>query len=336
MKKPILIIAAGMVAVSLIWLVDKTFLAKESTPKTADKQQESGVEQQDSPTEQRTTDKPTSKPPVYDLSNKAHWYDPETTTIHEGTILLSELLRPFHPKPEEFQFIAQYETEFKKLKKSMSEDEYFSIDGRTWLIEETKKLNEQLQGQLGEERFRFYGEVREPETHYYDTWKILTANGISEERVSEFRELADEFNQQMHGYPLFRGERQYARYLPEDFQIDSDEQRRIAKTFRDRIEKEFGKQVLDDILSRTGFSVFMARLEMGIDPMRQIKLMHDPKQQDRLKNLYGVEFVSEEQMNKNIAESERLEKREMEFMEEWAKYHAQQRAEPEESSGDSP
>ena len=337
MKRPILIIASGVVVISLLLLVNEKWIKKTSVPKTAANQQKvESVQQGSSPTEQRTTAKPTSKPPVYDLSNKAHWYDPETTIIHEGTMLLSELLRPFHPKPAEFQFIAQYETEFKKLKESLSEDEYFSIDGRTWLIEETKKLNEQLQRQLGEERFRFYGEVREPETHYYDTWKILTTNGISEERVSEFRELADEFNRRMHGYPLFRGERQYARYLPEDFQIDSDEQRRIAKKFRDRIEKEFGKQVLDDILSRTGFSVFMARLEMGIDSMRQIKLMHDPKQQERLKTLYGVEFVSEEKMNKDIEETERLEKREMELMEEWAKYHAQQQTEPEEASGDSP
>ena len=72
MKKLILIIAAGMVAVSLIWLVDKTFLAKESQPKTADKQQDSAVARQGLPTAQKITDKPPSKPPVYDVSQKAH------------------------------------------------------------------------------------------------------------------------------------------------------------------------------------------------------------------------------------------------------------------------
>ena len=80
----------------------------------------------------------------------------------------------------------------------------------------------------------------------------------------------------------------------------------------------------------------MDRLEMGIHPMRQFGLSSDPKQNERLKTLYGVEFVSEEKMNKNIAEMERLEKREMEFMEKWIKHHAQQQAEPEEASGDSP
>ena len=80
MKRPILIIAAGVVVISILWLVDKTFLAKESAPETADKQQKvESVQQGSSPTEQKTTAKPTLKPPVYDLSQKAHWYDPETT-----------------------------------------------------------------------------------------------------------------------------------------------------------------------------------------------------------------------------------------------------------------
>ena len=78
MKKLILIIAAGMVAVSLIWMVDKTSLAKESAPKTAEKQQESAAERRGSTmAPKKTTGNPTSKPPVYDLSKKAHWYDPK-------------------------------------------------------------------------------------------------------------------------------------------------------------------------------------------------------------------------------------------------------------------
>ena len=44
---------------------------------------------------------------------------------------------------------------------------------------------------MGEERFRFYGEVRKPETHYYDTWKILIANGISEEEMTKDIEEAE-------------------------------------------------------------------------------------------------------------------------------------------------
>ena len=94
--------------------------------------------------------------------------------------------------------------------------------------------------------------------------------------------------------------------------------------------------MLDDVLSLGGSSVFMDRLEMGIHPMKQFGLSSDPKQNERLRTLYGVEFVSEEKMDKNIAEMERLEKREMEFMEEWIKHHAQQQAEPEEPSSDSP
>ena len=335
MKRPILILSAGVVVIVLLLLVNEKWLKEPSAPKTAEKQQKvESVQQGSSTTKQKTTDKPTSKPPVYDLSTKAHWHDPETTVgLHGGTRLLSEMLEPFHPTPEEFQFIAQYETEFKKLKESLSEDEYFSIDGRTWLKKETDKLNKQIQEQLGEERHRFYLEVSMYETGYYDTWKVLTVNGISEERVSEFRELAEEFNQQVHGIPLYRAESYVVRPAPpDDFRIDPDEQRQIAQTFRDRIEKEFGKQVLDDVLSLGGSSVFMDRLEMGIHPMRQFGLSSDPKQNERLRTLYGVEFVSEEKMDKNIAEMERLEKREMEFMEEWIKHHAQQQAESPASS----
>ena len=116
MKKPILMIADGMVAVSLIWTVDKTFLAKESAPKTADKQEESAVARQGSATTpKKPADKPTSKPPVYDLSKKAHWYAPETTIgFWSSSRTLAEWIEPFQPTAEEFRLIAQYETEFKE------------------------------------------------------------------------------------------------------------------------------------------------------------------------------------------------------------------------------
>ena len=175
------------------------------------------------------------------------------------------MLKPFHPTPEEFQVIAQYEAARKKLDKSMSEDKYYSVEGRKQIIDEILKLNKQMREDLGLERTQLYVEVRETETGYYDTWKVLTVNGISEDlvSVSEFRELADEFNQQMHGKPLYRAEREIVRCSPHDFRIDSVDQERIAKTFRDRIEKEFGKQVLDDILFIDGRAFFMDELVCG-------------------------------------------------------------------------
>ena len=342
MKRPILILSAGVVVIALLLLVNEKWIKETSAPKSAAKQQESKSVQQDLPTEQKTTDKPTSKPPVYDLSQKAHWYDPETTIGFRGSYqTLAKWLEPFQPTPEEFQIIAQYENERKKLKESISEDEYYSVEGRLWLIDETLKLNNQLREDMGEERTLFYFEVRELGTGYYDTWKVLTVNGISEERVAEFRELADEFNQQMHGIPLFRAERPYARYLPDDWDIDVDEQRRIAKTFRERIEKEFGRQVLEDILSLRGGLFFMDQLDKG-DPRIFASLMQDLKTQTRMEKLYDVDFSdvddaeAEEAYEKHKAERERLEKREMEFMEEWIKHHEQQQAEPEEASGGSP
>ena len=218
----------------------------------------------------------------------------------------------------------------------MSEDEYYSVEGRKRLIDGILKLNKKLQEQLGKERTQFYAEVRELGTGYYMTWQVLTANGISEDRVSEFREMADEFNRQMHGYPLFRAERDVARYLPDDFRIDYDGQKQIAKSFRDRIEKEFGKQILDDVLSLRGSSFFMDNLDKG-DPKRFLSLLHNLEQRERLENLYDVEFGEDDgTFERSKEERERLAKRERELRAEWIKHHAQQQAEPEEASGDSP
>ena len=314
MKKTIAILIGSTVAISLIWLIDETLLTETSAPKTAEKRQESAVERQDSPTRQKTKAKPTTKPPIYDLSQKAHWYDPETTIGFRGSSkTLSEWLEPFHPTPQEFQFIAQFEISYKNLKESLSEDEYYSVEGRKQLIDESLKLNKQLREQLGEERTQFYAEVRKLETGYYDTWKVLTVNGISEEGVSEFRELADEFNQQM-----------------QDFRTDFRDKRRIAKSFRDRIEKEFGKQVLDDIYFLNAHAFSMNQLDLG-DPRAAFIRAQYPEQKERLKDLYDFEFgVGTGAFEKFSKESDRREKLEMKLWREWVKHYDEQPLDPEE------
>ena len=326
MKRPILIIASGVVVISLLLLINEKWIKEPSAPKSADKQQESAAEGQGSSTAQRTMDKPTSKPPVYDLTSKAHWYNPETTVgLYESKTLV-EWLEPFKPNAEEFQIIAQYENEYKKLRESLPEDEYYSVEGRKRLIDGILELNKKLREQLGEERTQFYAEVRELDTGYYHTWKALTVNDISEERVVEFRKLADEFNQQMHGWPLYRADRKIARSFAKKPppNINFDDQERIAKSFRDRIENEFGKQVLDDILFLSGDMFFMDQLDKG-DPTWLAKLMQDPKHQDRLNNLYDVDLDlfndNEEEVQAVLAETERQKKREMELAKEWAKHY---------------
>lgn len=141
MKKSIIILPGGVVVISLLWLVDKTFLTKKTVPNSADKQRKSAVARQGSSTEKKPKIKPKFKPPVYDLSNKAHWYNPETTVGLYESQTLTEWLEPFKPSSKEFQIVAQYETSRKKIKESLSEDEYYSVDGRQWLIDETLKLN---------------------------------------------------------------------------------------------------------------------------------------------------------------------------------------------------
>ena len=147
---------------------------------------------------------------------------------------------------------------------------------------------------------------------------MLTVNGISEERVSEFRELASEFNQQMHGRPLFRAEREEARYSPGRF--SPTDPRQIAKSFRDRIEKEFGKQVLNDILSLNGYTFFMDQIDRR-HPIGMI-LFQDPKQKERLKNLYDVELDGDAgEFVKYLEETDRLHNREKDFWVEWRKHY---------------
>ncbi len=340
MKRPILIIAGGVIVIALLLLLNEKWIQKDSAPKTAEKQQESASEGQGSTAEQRTTGKPTSKPPVYDLSNKAHWYDPETTIGFWGSSkTLAEWLEPFKPTAEEFQIIAQYEASRKKLDESQTEDEYYSVEGRNRIVDEVIKLHKQIRKDMGLERAQFYAEVRGRVSGYYDTWKVLTVNGISENRVAEFRELADEFNQQMHGRPLFRGKSSIIRPPPrDDFSSGRFvERRQLAKTFQDRIEKEFGKQVLDDVLSLGGETFYMDELDFG-NPGRRFLLTQDPKQRERLERLYDVNFGEEDDgaFERHKAEMERLREREMELAAEWQKHLEEQQSEPEEDSGEVP
>ena len=337
MKRPILILSAGVVVIALLLLVNEKWIKEPSAPKTAAKQQESATEGQDSPSEKKSKAKPKTKPkfkpPVYDLSQKAHWYDPETTIGLYESKTLAEWLKPFKPTPKEFQLIAQYENERKKLEESISEDEYYSVEGRKQLIDEINKLNKKLREQLGEERTQFYAEVRDPDTGYYNTWEVLKVNGISEERVAEFRELADEFNQQMYGRPLYKVERRVARYVTEDsIRLNLRERKQIAQSFRDRIEKEFGKQVLGDVLLLNGRTVFMDQLDFG-DKSRVISMLLDKNQEERLNSLYNVDYNLHDEdssAKKKGEEIDRLIKREREFMEEWAKKYGSQRAVPRE------
>ena len=317
MKRPILIIAFGVVAITFLLMINEKWIRKDGAPKSAETQEE--AVQQDSTTDQKAKAKSASRPPIYDLSNKTHWYDPETTVGLYGSEILAEWLEPFKPTSEEFQIIAQYETSRKKLKESLSEDEYYSVEGRKRLIDGILELNKQLREQLGEERTQFYAEVGDPDTGYYNTWEVLKVNGISEERVAEFRELADEFNRQMHGRPLYRAERRIAYYSPADWYFSYDEHNQIAKTFRERIEKEFGRQVLDDILSLSPDTFFMDELG-GMTMMMTIDLLHDPSQQERLKDLYDyhVDFSEPvDEVDKEIEESKRLGKLEIKLIEAW-------------------
>ena len=319
MKRPILILSAGIVVIALLLLVNEKWLKETSAPKSAETQEEEEAVQQDSTADQKAKAKSASKPPVYDLSNKTHWYDPETTIGLYGSRILAKEIEPFKPTSEEFQIIAQYEVARRKLKESLSEDEYYSVEGRKRLIDGILELNKQLREDLGEERTQFYAEVGDPYTGYYNTWEVLKVNGISEERVAEFRELADEFNRQMHGRPLYRAERRIAYYSPADWYFSYDEHNQIAKTFRERIEKEFGRQVLDDTLSLSPDTFFMDELG-GMTMMMTIDLLHDPSQQERLKDLYDyhVDFSEPaDEVEKEIEESKRLGKLEIKLIEAW-------------------
>ena len=130
MKKTIVILIGSTVAISLIWPIDEILITQTSELKSAENQKKEESVQQDSANAQETKTKPKFKHPVYDLSKKSHWYNPETTIGLYESKTLSEWLEPFHPILEEFQIIDQYESLDKKLKESLSEDEYYSVEGR--------------------------------------------------------------------------------------------------------------------------------------------------------------------------------------------------------------
>ena len=70
MKKTIIILSGAIVAISILWLVDEKLPTKTSKSKFAESQKKNESVQQISTTEEKAKAKPTSKPPVYDLSPK--------------------------------------------------------------------------------------------------------------------------------------------------------------------------------------------------------------------------------------------------------------------------
>ena len=114
MIKTIVILIGYTVVISLIWPIDEILITLTSELKSAENQKKKESVQQDSANAQETKAKPKFKPPVYDLFKKSHWYNPEITIRLYESKTLSEWLEPFHPTPEEFQIIDQYESLYKK------------------------------------------------------------------------------------------------------------------------------------------------------------------------------------------------------------------------------
>ena len=251
--KKIIIISFGIVVIgALFWLKsleEQTSSAATKSPsdKTATTSQEQAATK---PTEK--TDRSRGMP-QFDLSKKAHYYDPETTMTSVGKTLAWHL-QPFHPAPQEFQYIAQFRAAREKLRKSSVSqgDDWFTQAARIVFGTELDKLKRRLKQQLGKERYARYQYVMRSENGYYKSWRLIAASGLGEERVEELRALATECNHTVHGTEI-GGRIEIGEWeeLPDRsmYHRTQAEELEIIAPYRERIRKEFGQQMLDDLLA---------------------------------------------------------------------------------------
>lgn len=82
MKNTIIILSGAIVATSILWLVDEKLPTKTGKSKSAENQKKNESVQQISTTEEKAKAKPSSKPPVYDLSQKHIGAPPKQPAVY--------------------------------------------------------------------------------------------------------------------------------------------------------------------------------------------------------------------------------------------------------------
>ncbi len=336
--KKIIIISFGIVVIgTLFWLKsleEQTSSAATKSPsdKTATTSQEQAATK---PTEK---DDRSRGMPQFDLSKKAHYYDPETTMTSVGKTLAWHL-QPFHPTPQEFQYIAQFDAARDKLRKSSISrgDDWFTRAARIVFGTELDKLKRRFKQQLGKERYDRYQYVMLGRDGYYESWRAVAASGLDEERVEELRALATEYNRTVHGTEIdekihFESEAELDERIEFEREMrekapgvamlrrgEIDERGKLIASYRERIRKEFSQQMLDDLLAfPDGYRLF-PDLDVGLVEDEYKTAWNDEETRKRLERHYNVTFRiidKGEELPEHIRETQQLLQREMEFQAE--------------------
>lgn len=321
--KKVIIISFGIVVIGvLFWLKsleEQTSSAATKSPsdKTATTSQEQAATK---PTEKNDRSRGI---PQFDLSKKAHYYDPETTMTSIGRTLAWHL-QPFHPAPQEFQYIAQFEAACDNLRKSsMSQgDDWFTRAARIVFGTELDKLKRRLKQQLGKERYARYQYVMLDDNGYSESWRLVAASGLDEERVEDLRSLATEYNRTVHGTEI-GGRIEIGEWeeLPDRlmFHRTQAEELEIITPYRERIRKEFSQQMLDDLLAFPGGGYLFPDLDVGLVEDEYKTAWNDEETRKRLERHYNVTFRTinkGEELPEHIRETQQLLQREMEFQAE--------------------
>ncbi|MCS1407934.1 MAG: hypothetical protein M2R45_01097 [Verrucomicrobia subdivision 3 bacterium] len=283
-KKTVLIAAAAFAAAALFWFIPWQDPGSVGPERPLP---EHGGAAETAPTGAGEANRKTQGTAVFDLSKKAHYYDPETTmdSIHK----LAWVLEPFHPTPQEFQHIARYLTGIQEVKKRISEDAFFTPAGRRQFGREVDKLEAALRKQLGRERYERYEYTTETpgahKTGYSEAWRLATANGLDEERAEDLRALATEYHRVLRGTEIDgRTEIEgWERWEP------PEDEWAIHASFMERIRQEFGEPVLADIMASEGSSGLFPDLGGGYLPEDSYKtIWNDPATKQRMEDIYGV------------------------------------------------
>jgi hypothetical protein len=217
-------------------------------------------------------------------SDKQHFYNPLVATTAHGK-LLSWVLAPFKPSTSEFQMIAEFEGKLGFLNDATSELDFQSAEGRRKWRAELNRHTQQLEESLGQERYQRYQYVFDPKTCYSSAWRLLNVNDISEDQIVDLLLLADDCSQRTTGAKL-DGSRSN-----DDGLSTSDRNRdEVRREFRERIQSQFGYQVLHDLVVLGHLDLF-EDLESGVE-LEFLSPWDDEATRKRLETEYRASFVS--------------------------------------------
>lgn len=255
----------------------------------------------------------------FDLSKKAHYYDPETT-MHFKHKLAWELA-PFHPTPQEFQYIAQRLAGVQEVGKRVGDDAFFTPKGRRQWRREVDKLDAILRKQLGKDRYERYLYAADPlmKTQYPDAWRLVTANGLDEARAEDLRDLAIEYKRTVEGKEIDGRTKidGFDEWHLQNAHLSFDEKKAIKLSFIDRIRDEFGEGVLNDILPEVSTRLFPDLNEVLPEDSYKT-IWNDLPTRKRMEEMYDTKFISHSHLSRD-EQRQKLEAHEKEMTELYEK-----------------